>query len=238
MGKDSLCMVLKLIELKYPLDEVLYYDSGVEFECMAVLAERLKALCEENGIKFTTVYPQKSFIWNMTERPVTKKDGTKQQGYKWCGRCRWGTGLKIQALREAYKKYGSDAIVEYIGIASDERERINRKRDGNKVKLDYPLIEWEMTESDCLAYCHQNDWFWMEEGIDLYDSGLSRVSCFCCQNHRISELKFIMEKMPNTWAKLKDLQDKVGVPYRGTKTIYDFEERFNLENAQISIFDM
>ena len=28
-GKDSLAMVLRLIEEKYPLDEVIFYDTGI-----------------------------------------------------------------------------------------------------------------------------------------------------------------------------------------------------------------
>lgn len=31
-GKDSLAMLLKLIEFKYPLDEVVFYDTGMEFQ--------------------------------------------------------------------------------------------------------------------------------------------------------------------------------------------------------------
>ena len=33
-GKDSLAMLLKLIEKKYPLDEVVFYDTGKEFQAI------------------------------------------------------------------------------------------------------------------------------------------------------------------------------------------------------------
>ena len=33
-GKDSLAMVLRLIEENKPLDEVVFYDTGMEFEAI------------------------------------------------------------------------------------------------------------------------------------------------------------------------------------------------------------
>lgn len=33
-GKDSVCMVLKLIEEKWKLDEVIYYDNGMDFQAI------------------------------------------------------------------------------------------------------------------------------------------------------------------------------------------------------------
>ena len=33
-GKDSLAMLLMLIEKQYPLDEVMFYDTGMEFNAI------------------------------------------------------------------------------------------------------------------------------------------------------------------------------------------------------------
>jgi len=33
-GKDSTAMILKLIEDRYPLDEVIFYDTGMEFKAI------------------------------------------------------------------------------------------------------------------------------------------------------------------------------------------------------------
>ena len=33
-GKDSLAMLLNLIKKKYPLNEVIFYDTGMEFQCI------------------------------------------------------------------------------------------------------------------------------------------------------------------------------------------------------------
>ena len=41
-GKDSLAMLLKLLELKYPLNEVIFYDTGMEFDCIYKNIKRTK----------------------------------------------------------------------------------------------------------------------------------------------------------------------------------------------------
>lgn len=84
-GKDSLCMLLMLIEKEYPLDEVVFFDTGMEFQAVYNLRNKIIPLLQEKGVKYTEVKPENSFEWNMFERPVVKKDGTKSKGYSWCG---------------------------------------------------------------------------------------------------------------------------------------------------------
>ena len=236
-GKDSLAMLLKLLELNYPLDEVVYFDIGVEFESIRNNAEKMKPILEERNIEFTILTPRESFIYCMCEKPVNKSDGTVQNGYKWCGGCaRWGTSLKLEAIKKNNKKYNDETIVEYVGVAADERQRINRERNGNRIKL-YPLVEWNMTEKDCLKYCYDNGWHWSENGFELYDL-LDRVSCKYCKNKNLKELRNIYHFMPEVWQELKELQDKVQMPYKDNKTIHDIETRFITEDAQMSIFDL
>lgn len=231
-----MAMVLKLLEMEYPLDEVVSYVSDAEFDAVVNVIERLKMLCEKNGIKFTVLKPDKTFAYHMTEKPVSKRDGTIQHGYKWCGgSARWGTSLKLDAISKHNKTYGDEPIVEYVGITSDERHRINRKRSGNRVKL-YPLIEWDMTEANCLEYCYSKGWHWDENGYELYDL-LDRVSCRCCKNKNLGELRNIYHYLPEVWKELKALQDKVEMPFRDGKTIHDYEARFITEDAQMCIED-
>lgn len=46
-GKDSLAMILKLLELNYPLDEIVYFDIGVEFPAIRNNAEKLARILIE-----------------------------------------------------------------------------------------------------------------------------------------------------------------------------------------------
>lgn len=82
-----------------------------------------------------------------------------------------------------------------------------------------------MTEKDCLDYCYKNGWNWIENGIELY-SILDRVSCWCCRNKNLKELKNIYNFLPNYWKKLRELQKKIEIPFRNKSTIFELENQF------------
>ncbi len=54
-GKDSLAMVLLLIEKGYPLDEVIFYDTEMEFQAIYNNRDKLSKILEEKKIKFTVL---------------------------------------------------------------------------------------------------------------------------------------------------------------------------------------
>ena len=57
-GKDSLAMLLMLIEKKYPLDEVVFYDTGMEFEAIYNIRNKIKPMLESMGIKYIELKPK------------------------------------------------------------------------------------------------------------------------------------------------------------------------------------
>lgn len=179
-GKDSLAMLLKILDENKPLDECVFYDTGMEFDSIYNIRDKIKVLLKQKNVKYTELKPKLPFEYIMFEKPVKKRNGTTSKGYSWCGgRCRWGTTEKLKSI----EKY-CDGNFEYVGIAYDELHRLKRKHKDNKI---YPLVEWEMTEEDCLNYCYKNGFDWQEDnGIDLY-SILDRVSCYCCANKNLKE---------------------------------------------------
>lgn len=218
-GKDSLAMLLRLIEENKPLDEVVFYDTGMEFECIYNLRNKILPLLEAHNIKYTELKPKQTFLYTMFEKPVKKRNGTTGKGYSWCGgRCRWGTTEKLKAI-EKYCK----GNYEYAGIAYDEQNRLSKERKGNKL---FPLTEWKMTEKDCLEYCYNKGYDWNEDGIELY-SILDRVSCWCCCNKNLKELENYYKYLPKYWNKLKELQSKTDRPMKYNKyTVFDLENKF------------
>lgn len=218
-GKDSLAMLLRLIEENKPLDEVVFYDTGMEFECIYNLRNKILPLLEANNIKYTELKPKQTFLYTMFEKPVKKRNGTTVKGYSWCGgRCRWGTTEKLKAI-EKYCK----GNYEYVGIAYDEQNRSSKERKANKL---FPLAEWKMTEKDCLEYCYNKGYDWNEDGIELY-SILDRVSCWCYCNKNLKELENYYKYLPKYWNKLKELQSKTDRPMKYNKyTVFDLEKKF------------
>ena len=66
-GKDSLAMVLGLIERGLPLDEVVFYDTGMEFQAIYNVRDRLLPLLADKGIKYTELKPDRPFLYEMIE---------------------------------------------------------------------------------------------------------------------------------------------------------------------------
>lgn len=235
-GKDSLAMVLKLLKENYPLDEVVFFDTGMEFNSIYNNRNKLKEILFNKHIKYTDLHSKNSFLYDMLVRPVKYRNQSGKSypyhyGYEWCGGCaRWGTSGKLTSIKNHYKEsYGNEEIIEYVGIAADEPSRVQ-----NNPNKKYPLVEWKMTEKDCLEYCYSKGWNWDENGVELY-SILDRVSCWCCRNKNIKELKNIYMYLPEYWQKLRGIQSRIDTPFKGEgKSIFDLEERFKkeIENAR------
>lgn len=157
-GKDSLAMVLMLIERDLPLDEVVFYDTGMEFQAIYDLRDAMLPIFQRHGIKYTTLYPDNPFLYDMLERPVK---GRERRGYGWCGGlCRWGTTCKLRTI-DQYAERQSAKV--YVGIAADEMPRLQKERKPYKL---FPLAEFGMTEADCLQYCYS-------AGYDAKDDRMS-----------------------------------------------------------------
>ena len=243
-GKDSRCMVYMLIEKGYQVDGVVYFNNGMDFEAITNAMETDKKFFKKHNVKFTELKPQLDFEYCMFDKPVRVGKTNEHKGYSWCGgRCRWGTMEKNKTI----DKYCEDAI-QYIGIAGDEWKRLvgifefDKDKNGKPI-LDekgciqnfkqisnfnkrYPLVEWGMSEKDCLEYCYSKGLNWLEDGIELY-SILDRVSCWCCANKNLKELKNYYLYLPKYWEKLKELQRKTDRPFKYNKyTIFDLEEKF------------
>lgn len=229
-------MLLLLFMLGVPLDYVVYYNSGMDFDCIYRIRDWVKDQCQRRGIQFVELHPEKPFLYCMLEKPVTNRNGTGcHYGYSWCGGgCRWATRHKIAAISAWKKSLGEDCI-DYVGIAADETERIEKEKAPDKR---FPLVAMGMRESDCLELCKNNGIQWLEPSpicengyIDLYDI-LDRVSCWCCANKNLKELYNIYLYLPRYWAQLKSLQLRLDRPMKGYRKdgtpvgILELEERF------------
>lgn len=220
-GKDSTAMLLKLIENSFPLDEVIFYDTGMEFQAIYNVRNMVLPILGDCSIKYTELHPDRPFWIDMLVRQKVKRTGQVVYGDEWCGgSCRWGTFHKQRACNQ----YAKECIV-YIGLAADEKKRLNNLEDCKRA----PLVNFSMTEKDCLEYCYSKGIHWTEDGIELY-SILDRVSCWNCRNKNLKELKNIYRYLPRYWSMLKGLQSRIDTPFKGEgKSIFQLEERFRKE---------
>lgn len=222
-GKDSLAMFELILEKGLPLDAVVFFDTGMEFKCIYRNMNIVKRKCLKRKIRFIRLTPKESFYYQMLEQPIQGRKNGFHYGKGWCGGpCRWGTTRKTQAMWKLTKWSWTS---EYLGIAYDEEERLEKPRKGVKV---FPLAEAKMTEADCLEYARKKGYSWREGEYDLYDL-LDRVSCWCCKNKNIKELRNYYWFLPQYWEKLKNLEVKIGKPLKDRYTLEQLERRFSQE---------
>lgn len=137
----------------------------------------------------------------------------------WAGpRNRWCTGmLKIRVIDTYLKKLKENyTLIQYVGIAADETDRLKDKC--------YPLVEWGMTEKDCLAYCYAKGFDWG----GLYRI-FSRVSCWCCPLQGLNELRKLYRYFPDLWKRLEEWDENTWRSFRKDYSVRQLAVRFDFE---------
>lgn len=102
-GKDSTAMLFLLIENSKPIDEIIFCDTGMEFQEMYEHIEKVKNIID---IPITTLRSDKSFEYYMFDHIKTKGKNKGEKGYSWPDfRNRWCTqALKKKCNKQIFKK--------------------------------------------------------------------------------------------------------------------------------------
>ncbi len=235
-GKDSVAMLLMLIALKEQIDLVLFVNTGKEFQAVYDVRDKVLELLKVMNIPYVELDVSAEFDRLMFEHRIATKDCSEKIGYGWCGgQCRWGTCLKLSTISRYIRHNLSQYdVYEYVGVAFDEPERIS----DNHKKI-YPLYDFGITEAQALDICYMNGLLYEENGIYLYEI-LDRLSCWCCRNKNLKELKAMYYLLPDYFDKLRDLQLRLPhMPMKGEgANVFDLEKRFKKEGRAISIYDL
>ena len=184
-GKDSTAMLLRLLEEGRQVDEIIFCDTGLEFPQMYAHLEKLERYIGRPITRLKAPYTFEQYFYEYQAQGDAAL--VTNRGLSWPSHaCRWCTGrLKAHViakhLRELKRQYH---LVQHIGIAADEARRCK--------DLYYPLVEWGMTEADCLNYCYARGFDWG----GLYKI-FRRVSCWCCPLQPISELRKLRKHCPD-----------------------------------------
>lgn len=137
-------------------------------------------------------------------------------------------------FRQDCERLRRDGITDPSYLVNTFAQDDNRNPAVSDVCRKY-VDHWEEMKADnigILFYCYDRGFFWEENGIRLYDV-LDRVSCWCCANKNLKELRNIRTHLPKYWNRLKDLQSRTDRPMKGPgKSVFDLEERFGKEAAK------
>ena len=233
-GKDSTALVIGMYERGMRVDEVIGCNEGYWWP---EAVDTFYKVGEITGFKMTMLQPDEEhqFDYLMFEKEITKGPHAGSKGYDWPSMMnRWCTTFCKARVIDGYLKPLKEkyCVVQYIGIAADESKRTNKFAGiDHQLEKRYPLVEWGMTERDCLQYCYDHGITWN----GLY-SHFHRMSCWLCPLQSLRDARSLYHFYPDKWEQLKAMDDKSRNKWKITKSVRDLERRFKREDSQMSLF--
>ena len=234
-GKDSLACLGAIEQLGLPLDRIVHAEVWatdtmqadlppmVEFKAKAdaIIKERWGFEVEHFHSK---AYGNEKFTY---EKGFYRLKGKKSYragtitgfpfstGGAWCN-----SELKMAAINAALKS--AKGCIQYVGIAADEPERLERLDGVNKISP-IALIGW--SEADCMEWCANNNL-----RSPIYD-GFIRGGCWFCHNQGIEALRTFRHGYPELWQLLLEWDNDSPVTFKADgHTVHDFDRRFQFED--------
>lgn len=114
-------------------------------------------------------------------------------------------------------------VVQYLGIAADEPERIERHRGKPGIML--PLVDIGWGEAYCRKWCEENDLL-----SPIYTDS-ARGGCWFCHNQGVDQLRLLRQRYPEYWTLLLKWDKDSPVTFHADgRTVHDFEKRFSMED--------
>jgi 3'-phosphoadenosine 5'-phosphosulfate sulfotransferase (PAPS reductase)/FAD synthetase len=201
-GQDSTAMTLRLLELGYPVDYIIFSDTGLEFDEMYEYLDKLDLFFQRKyGKKIIRLKPKKDFeYWAFGE--VTRGEniglirGTPLVQYP----CFWKKESKIAPFEKWLKKNNIKEHIKYIGYTFTELERAKGIEEKGIVA---PLIDFKWTEKDVQKYLKDN----MMEN-KLYQH-FSRTGCSVCPKKTINEKYMVYKHYPEKWSYMVDVEHRL-----------------------------
>lgn len=113
-------------------------------------------------------------------------------------------------------------IVQYLGIAADEPERIKRH---SRPGIILPLVDIGWDEAYCRKWCEENDLL-----SPIYTNA-TRGGCWFCHNQGVDQLRLLRKQYPELWEILLrwDWDSLVTFKPDG-RTVHDYDLRFYAED--------
>lgn len=225
-GQDSTAMTLRLLELGYPVDYIVFADTTLEFDEMYEYIDKLDAFFQRKyGISITRLKPNKDFInfatgLNTKGENIGKVRGTPRSGEM----CHWRKESKQYPTERWMKKNGIfKKHIQYIGYVYGESERLFNAPENVRA----PLIRWKWTEAEVQKYLKEN----MMEN-KLYQHFI-RTGCSCCPKHRLQDSYMVYKYYPEKWDFMKKIEDQIRI-----KRVETNEEHYPAWHIKYFVSDM
>lgn len=238
-GKDSVAALIIAYEYGEPLDEVIYSEVMFDEQTSGELPEhrefvhgKLKRYVETViGVPFTILRSQKTYVDFFRHRITRGQNKGISAGFPIPGMCAINRDCKIPPIRE-YLRNQTETVVQYVGIADDEPERLERLDGADKISL---LHKYGKFEKDASRICAAKDLL-----SPVYNIS-SRNGFWFCMNCKDREWEYLIRNHGNLFDKLIELETEC--PQRArtnitrTETPSQIKARITGQPTQLTIFD-
>ena len=200
-----------MVDFKAKADQIILDRYGIKVEhiCATREVDRERERVTYEKVFYRTLYSKKHQREQIYGFPCIKG--------AWCN-----SRLKMAAIRQTPKSDGVTNIVQYLGIASDEPERIERHTKPNVV-LPLVLAGWD--EAYCRQWCEENDLL-----SPIYSSS-ARGGCWFCHNQGVEQLRLLRHNYPELWKLLLKWDKDSPITFKPNGlTVHDFDKRFFYED--------
>lgn len=241
-GKDSTASIILAHINNEPLDMIIFAEVMFDENISGELPEHIEFIHKAKNVFENWGYPVKilksdktyldCFYHVIKKSKVPERIG-KISGFPMAGKCIINNRCKMKPIRKFWKSI-SEEYVQYVGIAYDEKKRLDRII---KIKNTISLLQkYKYTEEMALNLCKKYDL------LSPVYKFTKRGGCWFCPNARENELYHLRKNHKELWDLLLHLEKEpntiANIYNPLTKTsIHDWEEMFKFKESQISLFD-
>lgn len=234
-GKDSLATVLLAIENNEPLDRVVYSEvmfdkhrgiSGENPEHIEWIRDTAIPRLESYGLRVDVVRDDKDYMELFHKVRQSGDYRGCYYGFLLEGKCLANRELRVKPIRDYLKQFPK--VIQYIGIAIDEPERLKRLTR-TKISL---LAKYRYTEAMAMELCSKYDLV-----SPIYQNS-SRGGCWFCPSARLSQFRNLKKLHPNLWSELLALGKTEGLCsyiFKAGLTIEEVDRKISY--TQLNLFD-
>ncbi len=143
------------------------------------------------------------------------------------GKCAVKRDCKLKPIKDWYKNNPGN-IIEYIGIAVDEPERLKP----GSVSL---LEKYGLTEADAMELCRKHDMLSPQYSMNSpFGETLTRDGCWFCPQAKLCEHLAIAKKYPKAWEKYVSMEKEQNLGYPNWN-VYS-KESLQQRDAKIKLY--
>ncbi|MFX1294691.1 MAG: phosphoadenosine phosphosulfate reductase family protein [Promethearchaeota archaeon] len=227
-GKDSLCLLLLVLETLGPTD-VFFINTGIEFE---ETVNYTNEIIRELGLskKFSVENSKESFWDNL------KKFGIPSKDYRWCCKV-----IKLASITNFLnKRYPGTKVVTFIGSRQYES---SSRYHYKKISIN-SFLPQQISVSPIHKWSSLHVWIYLlskQVKINpLYFKGYKRIGCIYCPATKLSELELLNESHPDLYTRWMEFLKKWAEKYdlstawaeRGFWRLRKFKERGQINLAK------